>query len=411
MIRVQVVIPVYGRTDAVSMVRFLRQHPCNETELQIFLIDNGNEKDVSDALWQEAGDDCRVIRLEENRGGAGAFRVGMLEAAKRGTDADFVWLLDDDAELNANTLPGLLHEFRRLEAEGVRIGCIGSVQLGQLQRDCIVEAGARLSPWTGRYLRRHIGESALPLADWTESVGYAAATSLLAKMQVVREVGPFKDMFIHGDDLEWGYRVRAAGWQVYVTTRSVVHHMEWEAKPADWTVYYDVRNLMRFLRANFPFASVVAGLLKRCQQFVCFLHGRKTVVRMMRLGFKHARTGELLLRKDLPPQPTWIPLSEVLRGAGYCAVLSYRAADALVWRKRLEGVSHRIVSCTGNGPGMISYFRAFLHQVPVQIYIWMHPNAVVLVDCGCVKRYPLPLFSRNKVFFWETADKVLLFRE
>lgn len=403
------IIPVYGRTDAVRQVTFLRAHAPVGAMIRFLIVDNGNGSEVSSALKALTGDDCTVLRLGENRGGAGAFRAGMEWVTASQSEA-FVWLLDDDAELNEGTLPGLLGEWRRLTTDGIRVGAIGSAQVGYRQRDRIVEAGGWLSPRSGRLIRAHVNEP-LPKEPWTERVDYSPATSLLTTTEVLRDVGPFADVFIHYDDTDWGFRVNASGREVFVTSRSVIRHPEWSSKPQDWIVYYDVRNLLWCLGRHLPRTVFWATLLRRGQQALYGLHGRRSVVRLMNLGFAHAKSGELLHRNQLPQPPDRIPAEAALAGSRWVVVMAANEEGKKVWQGRIGTVRLLFLPCILTMRHPLRTLRTLILQAFAQLCLAWRQDCVTLMDCGCVKRWPSPLFARRKVFFWETPEGLRFFKE
>lgn len=403
-----VILPAFGRENAVACVRFLRENEKEGVIFHFIVVDNGNNVPLSTQLATLAGEDCEVIRLRENQGGAGAFRAGMQQAMK--SKSDFTWLLDDDAELNPGTFSGLLSEYLRLECSGVRVGAVGSVQLGTVNRGAITEAGGRLSPITGRYLRGHVGEC-LPEIPWTEEVGYLPATSLLMRTGVLRDVGPFEPVFIHCDDIDWGYRARARGWHLFVTTHSVIHHPEWSSKPQTWVIYYDVRNLLWCLKRHLPFAAYISERLRYVQMGLYRLHGRKSIVKLMCLGLQHARTGKLLTRRDLPDGPSWLTLQETLADTTHVVVMS-QSNHTNLWKTRLEKHPLTILPCDNlRQQGVYHFFITAGRQFIVQLQLWFSPKRLLLIDCACTKYWPFPLFAKNKVFYWETTQGLQLFRE
>ena len=343
-IRVVAILPAFGRTDAIGLVAFLRQHCPATITLTFLLIDNGNPPELSAKFAALSSGDCHVIRLDQNLGGAGAFRNGMLQAAEM--PCDFIWLLDDDVVLNPQTLPELCTEFLRLEAEGCRPGALGSVQLGITHRDIITSAGGRLCPYTGRYRSYHVGKPFEVVANLKAyEVHYLAATSLLTRPEVIRTCGAFEPIFIHCDDWEWCCRLGRAGYKCFVTPASVIHHPELESKPVDWIIYYDVRNYLWSLQRHLPKTLPVARLLRRVQQGLYWMHGRKSIARLMALGFRHARTGELLLRNELPwVPPRKIDLATFTQGLTHLTILARTEAECALWQTRLSSASLQILS-------------------------------------------------------------------
>ena len=68
---IPVIIPVYGRDDVFSTVEMLRTQKYAAC-LRFVVVDNGNGPERSVRLAGLAGDDCQVVRFDENRGGSAA---------------------------------------------------------------------------------------------------------------------------------------------------------------------------------------------------------------------------------------------------------------------------------------------------------------------------------------------------
>lgn len=411
-IHIVIILPVFGRLDAMNIVAFLRQHTPVNVSFTCLVIDNGNSPHLSNELTKLAGADCQMIRLEKNLGGAGAFREGMQRAAEM--PCDFVWLLDDDVELNPQTLPGLLKEYVRLEAEGVRVGALGSIQLGMIHREIITSAGGQLCPYTGRYQSYYIGETIDAIKAKTFPVRYMAATSLLTHPDVIREVGGFEPIFIHCDDWEWCYRVGRAGYRLFVTAASTIHHPEIESKPIDWIVYYDVRNYLWSLQRHLPKTLPIARTLRRVQQCFYWMHGRKSIAHLMALGFKHARTGELLLRDELPWQPPKSMTLEALAQAyPRLTIITRTVEEAAQWEARLQAlhVKATLIPHRTKLPLPLDLLRLLALQMMAQLRHGLSQRAAFVMEHSCVKRLPFPFIAKTKVFYRATATGVELFYE
>jgi hypothetical protein len=78
-------------------------------------------------------------------------------------------------------------------------------------------------------------------------VDYVAAASLLVREAVVREVGVWKDYFIHFDDVEWCLRISERGHRILVSAQSLIWHLSAVAKVPTWILYYDNRNIQDLL--------------------------------------------------------------------------------------------------------------------------------------------------------------------
>ena len=258
---VPVIIPVYGRDDVFQTVDILRSQGY-ANGLRFVIVDNGNERELSWRLAVLAGEDCHVVRFEENRGGSAAYIAGMDFARKNYPESPYVWLLDDDAKPNAGTLPALVETMERLVAENPRTASIGSTVVSAKDRDRIVECGASFSPFLGHAFPKLAGRRLSAIGHLTVPVDYAAACSLLVNVAAVEACGFWENVFIHFDDIEWGLRVTKAGWRNYATTTSTVVHPEFDPEKAGpWVCYFDSRNML-WLASKYGWLHVVAARLK-----------------------------------------------------------------------------------------------------------------------------------------------------
>jgi len=294
---VVIIIPVFRREDVFTTLRVL-QTQAYAKSCRLIIVDNGNESVLSERLKGLASECCQIIRIERNVGGAGAYRAGMNAAMEM--DADYVWLLDDDAEVNTWTLPGLVYEHERLTALGIRVGAVGSMIMGQENPNRVTDLGANISPVTGLIRQRFVGLTRKSLGERTDEVDYVAACSLLVSMKALREVGPFEQVFIHWDDIDWQFRLKELGYHNFATTKSYVNHLEAVVKRKDWIWYYDTRNPLWFLRRHMPWAIPVSLFLRLGRAVLFALTGRIKAAKIMLFGMWHAFTGQLLMRDELP---------------------------------------------------------------------------------------------------------------
>jgi GT2 family glycosyltransferase len=87
------------------------------------------------------------------------------------------------------------------------------LRLSRLHR--LLPAGARRRVFRGRY--------------WTSgdqlNVGWVPGTAMIVRPAAVSEVGPLREeLFMYGEDLEWCWRMRRAGWGVGVCASTTFVH-------------------------------------------------------------------------------------------------------------------------------------------------------------------------------------------
>jgi len=297
---VAVVIPVYGREDVFATVPFLLRQPYAGA-LRIVVVDNGNGAACSARLKELAGEHVDVLSFPENRGGSAAYIAGMDVVRSRYPDCRYVWLLDDDARPNEDTLPVLVEEMDRLVGEDSRVASVGSTVMSVKVVDRIVECGASFSRLLGHAFPKFAGRRLANVGRRTVRVDYAAACSLLVNVAAVEACGFWEDVFIHLDDIEWGLRVTKAGWCNYATTASTVVHPEFDPEKAGaWVCYFDARN-QYWLAAKLGFPAVACAWLKNVVKNALDILGRRNPGRVLarRLAWRDYRMDVRSTRKDV----------------------------------------------------------------------------------------------------------------
>lgn len=190
-----------------------------------------------------------VLRNLENRGGTGGYNAGMAFVRdvldKDPTDpVDFVWLLDDDAFVDVDTLS---LQLAAMETDP-RIGMVGARSVDPDDGVTTLESTVYFDWKTG-----HLMDDA-PLGHpyhethrkFLAAVGSArrgsnysglvdcdvcAAASLLARVSVLREIGLWNPRyFIYEDDADWCLRARRAGYRVVACMDAKIFHRTWHAR-------------------------------------------------------------------------------------------------------------------------------------------------------------------------------------
>lgn len=243
---------------------------CGPLEAELLLVDNGSSPETQ-AIFERSGLPGRSIDPGENLGFARGNNRAFAE-----TDAPFLLLLNDDVELPPEAIPQLL---TRLENDP-RIGVLGPRLLnpdGTLQPSCYgypsffkefcKATGLKTlfpkSRWLRRILGRILGERfSRNFAGYWEHDQEREAESLkgaclLVRREVIDRVGPFDERwFMYGEELEWCFRIRQAGFKVlFFPGVEVVHHGGWERRGASHAASMlaeEYRGVLRFFRKHFP---------------------------------------------------------------------------------------------------------------------------------------------------------------
>ncbi len=160
---------------------------------------------------------------------------------------EYLWMIDDEMEINENTLLNLI----KIVRENQKIGIVGSTLLSQ---DKILEAGSSLSKSDFKFLPRYHGYS---LNKFYKAVGkkmydeveYVSFASILLTKKCIDRTGVFKNFFIHVDDAEYCLRAREKGLKIAVSYKSFAKTKK--VKKSNYSVY-DLRNFLFLASEHYP---------------------------------------------------------------------------------------------------------------------------------------------------------------
>ncbi len=178
---------------------------------QIILMDNGC-RDQSIAELHEQFPHITMLRSSENRGFSGGNNIAIRWALE--SDFDYVWLLNNDTQVFAETLT----EMVTVGEHNPSSGAIGSVLYEMVCPNQIqAYGGGSVSPLgTPRhYLER----------PPNGKVDYICGASLLLRSQTLEQVGLLdENYFLYWEDVDLCYRIRVGGWELRVAEHSRVLH-------------------------------------------------------------------------------------------------------------------------------------------------------------------------------------------
>ncbi len=210
--RVVAAVVTYNRAELlVECVRALlaQTHPVE----RVVVVDNASTDGTPDTL-RAAGllDEPRLRyeRLDENRGSSGGFALAVDLA--RQTGADWVWVMDDDAEAPPDALATLL------AAPPARDPDTAALCQAAVNPDGSLQLGAR-----GHFRGRPVSLRADEYAGHPD-LGFSTFVGILVRGDVARATDPPKaEMFIWADDYEWCFRLRRFGRLRLVPESRIVH--------------------------------------------------------------------------------------------------------------------------------------------------------------------------------------------
>jgi len=207
-----------------------------------------------------------IIRNRANMGGCGGFNTGFgfteWVAQQQTAAPDYLWLVDDDADVP----PDALDQLTSAMASSSDIGLVGSrtvdiadhrttiettiyynFHTGAMQDDCPPENPKR-DAWL-RWVQTVGGTRGERPFEGIIDVDVVSACSMLARWKAVigtpdRPGVGFWDQryFIYCDDADWCLRFAKAGWRVVLNLDAIVFHTPWNLKLTPARIYYANRN-------------------------------------------------------------------------------------------------------------------------------------------------------------------------
>lgn len=232
---------------------------------QILVVDNASNDGTGDIFRSNRTRTFPKIcyfELSENTGGAGGFQAGMELALKGG--ADWIWLMDDDAEPRPEALAELMQVAKD---PGNIYGSLATTG----------NETAWLTTLLGPPARTVSMVADVPEAA---SVQMLPFLGFLIHRDLVSKIGlPDAGFFIAADDVEYCIRARRAGAQIIVAGKSHIEHPK--SRPYQirlpgytltglelppWKRYYDTRNRLLIARRHYGmklYTQTIPGSLVR----------------------------------------------------------------------------------------------------------------------------------------------------
>jgi len=178
--------------------------------LEVLIVDNGSTDGTSSYIENLPGtQNCKVLCLQRNRGWSGGNNI----AVNSVSPGEFLFFMNDDVIL---TDPSCIRKLVEVLAE---YESIGAVQPLIRNADGTFNYGFDVG-LSGRAMAISMLKN-YPLSE----AFYASGAALLTRSRIFSKVGMFdEDLFLYHDDLDYGWRLRLAGFRVVCVVDASAYH-------------------------------------------------------------------------------------------------------------------------------------------------------------------------------------------
>ena len=199
-------------------------------QVGVWVVDNQSQDDTV-AMLREQFPQVHLIANQHNPGFGGANNQGM-QAAKAHTPR-YYFLLNPDTIMQPGSLSALVDCLEKRPFAGM-VGARLVYGDGRFQHSAFALPGiaqmmfelfplpARLyeSGWNGRYPRRQLTPDHEPFA-----VDHPLGASMMVRAAVAEQTNGFDEQFhMYCEEIDWAWRIREAGWQIFVEpTAEIIH--------------------------------------------------------------------------------------------------------------------------------------------------------------------------------------------
>ena len=205
---------------------------CKDIDYELFVVDNASS-DGSVELIKRKFPGIKLIANTENKGFAAANNQAMRQA-----QGEYILLINPDTIVQEDTVPVVLNFFKDHPGCGM-VGCKILNPDGSLQLPCRrsfptpwvaftkISGLSKLFPrskFFGRYNLTYLDP------DETYEVEAISGSFMFFRRQVIDRMGYLDEsFFMYGEDLDWCFRIREAGWRIFYLPETKIVHFKGES--------------------------------------------------------------------------------------------------------------------------------------------------------------------------------------
>ena len=281
---IAILIVNWNKKDQITeLIKTIEQ--IHDNQHDIFVVDNAST-DGSQEYIKDNFPYINLITNSINLGGTGGFNTGIRHILSLTGEYEYIWLLDNDAEITEGTLPTLIQVMKDKNDAGM----VGSRIVDSVNRHLTVEVGAKMRTDSIGTIPNYRNMTTIP--DYTPILSdYVAICSALVRISAIRKTCLMDQrMFIFWDDVDWGTYIKEAGFKIYACPSSIVYHPSYTERQRGKlnTFYYGVRNSI----------LVYTKHMKRLKRYIVFYGYFRNLFKIVLLDYLNGTKQNLSLTSD-----------------------------------------------------------------------------------------------------------------
>ncbi|MCF8302738.1 MAG: glycosyltransferase family 2 protein [Bacteroidales bacterium] len=240
---VSIVTVTYDHMDVTAdMLRSLEKLTYPATE--VIVVDNASPNEDPQVL-KDQFPAVSLIKNKENVGFAGANNIGIQKA-----NGKYVLLLNNDTEVEPEFLEPLVNKLEH----NPDIGAVSpKIKFYHMPNRLQYAGLTHIHPYTIR--SRGIGFNKVDKGQYEEDrlTAYAHGACMMVRVEVAKKLGLMSNaFFLYYEELDWGFRIRQAGYKIYYVHNSIIYHKESVStgKLSPLKTYYLNRSRLLYMRRN-----------------------------------------------------------------------------------------------------------------------------------------------------------------
>ncbi len=237
--------------DTIEFLESMANVPYPNVEY--IIVDNGSELEDYEKL-KYSFPDYNYLRIEKNCGFAGANNRGLEQS-----NGDYILCINNDVVVTDDFLTPLLKKLQNNSDIGV---VCPKVYFYDSPQNLQYTGYTEFNQITIRNSGIGYNEPDVGQYEEDKETAFAIGTAMLFSKEVLQDVGLMSEyFFLYYEDMDWGIRVRNAGYKIVYVHKSKVYHKDsiTTGQNSPNFTYYNNRGRLIYMRRNIRFPKVLIG--------------------------------------------------------------------------------------------------------------------------------------------------------